>query len=208
MSVAIDKLFWIKIGFIIIVFLEAFLTGLIPTWSRTCRESPKILGIANSFAAGVFLAIAFVHILPEEVENWEGLNPDVDPLFPLPYLLVLVGYTLILIIDKVMFDTHALFEDHDDLGDMQMDPAEEKLARNVRASMVMMDRTASMDPLDARKSMAAARTDLKDAVKEYLSKEDRFSTRLKATLTKSRAEPGENQESYFVDGNAALLGVD
>jgi len=102
--------FWVKVGFCIFVFLEAFLTGLIPTWSKSCRESPKILGIANSFAAGVFLAIAIVHILPEEAANWAELNPDNPEPFPLPYFLMFCGYTLILIIDKVMFDTHALFE--------------------------------------------------------------------------------------------------
>lgn len=75
-QIVIDPVFWVKIGFIVFVFLEAFLTGLIPTFLKTCRESPKILSIANSFAAGVFLAIAFVHILPEEAANWAELNPD------------------------------------------------------------------------------------------------------------------------------------
>jgi zinc transporter 1/2/3 len=90
--------------------LEAFLCGCFPTWSKSCRESPKILGIANSFAAGVFLAIGFVHILPEEAGNWAELHPDAENLFPLPYFLMFCGYTLILILDKVLFDTHALFE--------------------------------------------------------------------------------------------------
>jgi len=58
---------WTKIGFIIIAFAEAMVAGLIPTWSSSCRESPKILGIANSFAGGVFLAIAFMHITPEMI---------------------------------------------------------------------------------------------------------------------------------------------
>ncbi len=51
-----------------------------------------------------------------------------DP-FPLPYFLVFVGYTLILVIDKVMFDTHALFDhDHDDDHAHDVpDPAELKL---------------------------------------------------------------------------------
>ena len=104
-----------------------------------------------------------------------------------------------------MFDTHSLFEDHDEHGDVKMDPAEEKLAKNVRASMVLMDRK-SLDPMEARKSMAEARQDLKGAVKEYLSKEDRFSTRLKSTLKKSRAEPGEDQAAYFVKEDCSLLG--
>lgn len=73
MAIVIDNVFWWKIAFIIVVFLEAFLAGLIPTWSRSCRENPKVLGIANSFAAGVFLAIAFAHILPEEAENWSSM---------------------------------------------------------------------------------------------------------------------------------------
>lgn len=69
-SIAINDVFWVKIGFIVVVFFEALLSGYFPTWSRSCRESPKILGIANSFAAGVFIAIALVHILPEEDGNW------------------------------------------------------------------------------------------------------------------------------------------
>ena len=67
------KVFWTKVGFIIVAFFEALCTGYIPTWSSSCRESPKILGIANSFAGGVFLAIAFMHITPEMIEVWEGL---------------------------------------------------------------------------------------------------------------------------------------
>lgn len=62
--------FWLKIGFIIFIFFESLLSGIFPTVNKNCRENPKILGIANSFAGGVFLAIAFVHILPEENEAW------------------------------------------------------------------------------------------------------------------------------------------
>eukprot|EP00354_Favella_ehrenbergii_P012556 CAMPEP_0170453746 /NCGR_PEP_ID=MMETSP0123-20130129/2233_1 /TAXON_ID=182087 /ORGANISM="Favella ehrenbergii, Strain Fehren 1" /LENGTH=206 /DNA_ID=CAMNT_0010716237 /DNA_START=53 /DNA_END=673 /DNA_ORIENTATION=- len=108
-------IFWSKIGFILAAFAEGLIAGMIPTWSQGCRESPKVLGIANSFAAGVFLAIAFVHITPEMVETWEGLdcNQNKEKIFPLPEALIFVGYTIILMIDKVIFDTHALF-DHDD----------------------------------------------------------------------------------------------
>jgi len=127
-------IYWIKIVFIIVVFIEAFVTGLIPTWSKSCRESPKVLGIANSFAGGVFLAIAFVHILPEQAEGYAELKADdgVEEPFPLPYLLLFFGYTFILIIDKVLFDTHSLF-DHDE-NDEAADPAEKKFQNNVKAS--------------------------------------------------------------------------
>ena len=126
-------LFWTKIGFCVFSFFEAFGAGIFPTISKSCRESPKILGIANAFAAGVFLGIAFVHILPEMTEEWnelsEAKNGVGSKVFPLPNVLVIVGYTLILIIDKVLFDTHALFEhdhgEHED-GEEAMDPAERK----------------------------------------------------------------------------------
>jgi hypothetical protein len=62
----------------------------------------------------VFLAIALIHILPEEVDIYfNELYPGQD-IFPLPYFLMWCGYTIILVIDKVMFDTSALFKENED----------------------------------------------------------------------------------------------
>jgi len=104
------------------------ISGLIPTCSKSCRENPKILGIANAFAGGVFLGIAFMHILPEENEEWEEYSKEkgYGRVFPLPNILVFAGYTIILIIDKVLFDTHALFEDGHKIENGVADPAEKK----------------------------------------------------------------------------------
>ena len=56
---------WTKLIFIVLAFCEGFGFGAFPTFSKSCRESPKILGFANAFAGGVFLGIGFCHILPE-----------------------------------------------------------------------------------------------------------------------------------------------
>lgn len=157
-AVEINNVFWVKIGFIVVIFFEALLSGYFPTWSKTCRESPKILGIANSFASGVFIAIALVHILPEEANNWAELHPTAENLFPLPYFLVFCGYTLILVIDKVMFDTHSLF-DHDDHHEIS-DPAEAKLNDAIKRSFAQVNK-ASMHGGDLRKSMVEANVDIK-----------------------------------------------
>ena len=125
-------IFWTKLGFIFVVFFEAFISGMIPTWSESCRKSPKILGIANSFAGGIFLAIALMHIMPEMIETWNTLQGEPAKLFPLPELLIFIGYTFILIIDKVLFDSRALFNNDEVEGD---DPAEKKFESNVKASM-------------------------------------------------------------------------
>lgn len=70
--------------------------------------------MANAFSGGLFLAIALVHILPEIVKDyneWVKENhPGLEDAFPLPFVLVFTGYTFILIVDKVMFDSHALFD--------------------------------------------------------------------------------------------------
>jgi zinc transporter ZupT len=186
-----DACFWFKIAFCIIAFFEAFITGLIPTWSKSCRESPKVLGIANSFAGGVFLAIAFVHILPEMAEAWTDLESEGKSeseleelkIFPLPYLLVIVGYTFILILDKVLFDTHALFDhDHEDEEDGVVDPAEKKFRENLKASFANVAAAeATGDANYAKRSMIKADTDLKENMKEYLDKSSRFATRMKAS---------------------------
>ena len=60
-----DEIDSFKLGFVILAFLEAFLAGLIPVKFKSFQESPKLLGVANSFSGGLFLAIALVHIMPE-----------------------------------------------------------------------------------------------------------------------------------------------
>jgi hypothetical protein len=55
----------LKIALIVILFFIVYL-GLIPAYSRFCRSSKVTLSL-NCFAGGVFLAMAFIHILPESV---------------------------------------------------------------------------------------------------------------------------------------------
>ena len=75
-------------------------------------------------------------MLPEEIEAWEGyVAKHYGPVavYPLPELLTFAGYTIILILDKVLFDSHALFDEVH--GKHAHDPADAKLEQNVRASL-------------------------------------------------------------------------
>ena len=73
--------------------------------------------LANAFSGGVFLAMSIMFIIPEAselYEEWrmeEGKHSQ-DQSFSLPFILVFVGYTLILLIDKVIFNTNSLFGSH------------------------------------------------------------------------------------------------
>ena len=189
-------IFWTKIGFCIFAFFEAAGTGLFPTYSKSCRESPKVLGVANAFAGGVFIAIALMHILPEQIEGWTEYEGgfytnaltaeteddlEVRKVFPLPEVLAFVGYALILLLDKVMFDSHALFKHDNEEGAMR-DPAARKLQDNMKASFSKMNRSAD-SPEQAKKSMQEARDEMQQEVKSYLNPHDRFANRMKASLS-------------------------
>jgi hypothetical protein len=58
--------------------------------------------------------MAVVHILPEASEIWDtwAKQNDVENPFPLPYLCYLLGYVLILLVDKVIAGKYHL-DDHD-----------------------------------------------------------------------------------------------
>ena len=146
-------IFWVKIIFIVVCFLQGFFTGAIPTWSVTCRTNPKVLGIANAFAAGVFLAIALNHILPEEIEAW-GEYVGTEEVFPLPELLCFLGYTLILVLDKVLFDSHALFEaDHNG-----RDPAVAKLSQKIAEQA---EKSHSLGPNATEEEVRASKAEVR-----------------------------------------------
>src|SRR5688572_1293471 len=86
----------LKIGFIFFIWLWAFMSGVLPLKIKSCRDSQKFLSLASAFSGGVFLAMALIHILPEAVESYYNDVKEGDTgAFPLPYLLVFCGYTLV-----------------------------------------------------------------------------------------------------------------
>lgn len=121
----------LKIALIFILFFVCYL-GLIPAYSKNCRGSQKTLSLMNCFAGGVFLAMAFMHILPESVEQYYAIMSEEETkdegklrflhsatsattieeaapearIFPFPYLLFFAGYGLVLLFDRVLAGEH------------------------------------------------------------------------------------------------------
>lgn len=93
------------------VIFQIFLTAmnvacwLIPLRAKKMTENKLALGIANAFSGGVFLSLAFGHLIPECVHGFEGMNEV------LPYMIVLGGYLLIFFVEKVAFDAHGLMHE-------------------------------------------------------------------------------------------------
>ena len=67
-----------KLIFIAVIFLESALFGIIPQRWAKCRKNDKVLSIANAFSGGVFLAIAFVHIIPETARLYYQYQFEVE----------------------------------------------------------------------------------------------------------------------------------
>ena len=90
------------------VIFQAFLTALnvvcwlVPLRSKNISENKLGMSLANAFSGGVFLSLAFGHLLPECVHGFHDHNEV------LPYMLVLFGYLLIFFVEKVAFDADGL----------------------------------------------------------------------------------------------------
>jgi zinc transporter ZupT len=85
----------LKICFIFVIFLVSMIAGIVPMKWKKCRKNEHFLGIANTFSGGVFLAIAFVHIIPEanslyyeykySESNNGGNSTSIESTMSLPY---------------------------------------------------------------------------------------------------------------------------
>ena len=72
-----DVLLGLKIALIFICFGIIYL-GLIPAYSKHCRKNELLLSLMNAFSGGVFLAMAFIHILPEACETYNEVMNEAD----------------------------------------------------------------------------------------------------------------------------------
>jgi solute carrier family 39 (zinc transporter), member 1/2/3 len=97
-----------KVIFQTILTLLNVLCWYVPLKSKHISSNQFLLSMANSFSGGVFLSLAFGHLIPECVHGFaHGYNEVV------PYMLVLTGYLLIFFVEKVAFDAHDLLHTHD-----------------------------------------------------------------------------------------------
>ena len=128
---------WLKLGFMVLVLFEAIIMGLLPVKCKSFKENPIVMGAANSFSGGVFLAICTMHIMPEQTESWVEYKivNNIEMNLPLPFGLLVCGYSLILVLDRVLFDAHddehAECQYHTDLNPSLI----ESKANEIRKSM-------------------------------------------------------------------------
>ena len=72
----------------------------------------KVLSYASAFTGGLFLSVGLLHLLPEAVISYNESFDDEEEHFPLPYVLMIASFTLILFIERVMFKHDHSTEDN------------------------------------------------------------------------------------------------
>jgi zinc transporter 1/2/3 len=94
------------------------------------------MGIANSFAAGVFLAIGITHLLPEADEIFvEHVGTQYDRKFPYAFFICILSFGFILFIEKIAFNAHELMHDHNEDHEHNLDFKKEGASKDIKASI-------------------------------------------------------------------------
>lgn len=89
---------------------------LVPLKSKKITDNKLGLSLANAFSGGVFLSLAFGHLIPECVHGFNGVGKEYNE--ALPYMIVLGGYLLIFFVEKVAFDAHEIMHEMEGGGGM------------------------------------------------------------------------------------------
>ena len=87
---------------------------LVPLKSKRITDNKLGLSLANAFSGGVFLSLAFGHLIPECVHGFHGIGKEFNE--ALPYMIVLGGYLLIFFVEKVAFDAHEIMHEMEGKG--------------------------------------------------------------------------------------------
>lgn len=97
-----DSLLAVKVFAAVAILLVAIGGGLIPIAARHWQQSRRFLSLGNALAGGIFLGGGFLHLLPEAAEALKGAVE-----YPLAPLLAATGVCLLLLIERVVLDTHS-----------------------------------------------------------------------------------------------------
>ena len=91
---------------IIIIFamIAISMTGMLTYRLNRIGKSERLFSYLNCFSAGMFLAVGFIHMLPEAVEMYTEYAEQklMENPFPLPFCLIFCGYLIVLLIDRVI----------------------------------------------------------------------------------------------------------
>ena len=90
----------LKIVAAVTILVAGVVGGTIPLLAARHHASRRFFSLGNALAGGIFLGAGFIHLLPDASKALEGVTA-----YPLAPLLASVGVVMLLLIDRVLFET-------------------------------------------------------------------------------------------------------
>lgn len=91
----------IKITCMVTFFLMIAIVGNLPLRLHAFKSNQLLLSLTSAFAGGLFLSVGLLHLLPEAAASFDKYF-EYEEKFPYAYLLVVVSFSVILFIEKII----------------------------------------------------------------------------------------------------------
>lgn len=161
--------------------------GLVPILLKNFHTNKLAISLSQCFAGGLFIAIGLIHVLPEAREHLEdSWKKEDEEVFPLSYFICLVTFSMILLIDKVIFNNSDIIEGTEPqsdirasmmrksfLGNREADPADnfqEMVSHNMKIALSMsrlnLDRKKNEEASDDDEYLEIPTEKIEDAPQE------------------------------------------
>jgi solute carrier family 39 (zinc transporter), member 1/2/3 len=96
----------LKLLAVFLIFAAALFGTALAHRSAAAQRHAQVFALGNAFAAGIFLGAALIHLLPDAVDEFaSAVHTD----FPLAGFFAVMGFLLILGIEKVLLSGHEGF---------------------------------------------------------------------------------------------------
>jgi solute carrier family 39 (zinc transporter), member 1/2/3 len=118
-----------------------------PFWIRKFTLNKLWRSVANSTAAGIFLTASFMHIIPDCLQRWKEDPKVADVEFPWIFFIAICSFTLLLMIDRVLFGGHSHGTEEYTQSNTEKDPV--KPEDNHQQSKPCCDEPACEGPIMA-----------------------------------------------------------
>lgn len=80
------------------------LCWIVPLRTKSFSQNATLLSVANAFAGGIFLMLGFGHLVPHSIETLDSIHANRK----FAFYSTLAGFLLMLFVEKVAFNSHAL----------------------------------------------------------------------------------------------------
>jgi zinc transporter ZupT len=87
----------------VVIFFVGLITALYPLKKQAKQGHSHSVEFAEAFASGIFLGVAFIHMLPHAIGEFSALYPGID--FPVAELICVSGFVLMMFLERLSTTT-------------------------------------------------------------------------------------------------------